>query len=307
MGSQESNLKLPFEPGTINIPSVDIKLNVGTPKFDLLCLLYLIKKHPEHCIYFPPIKKINNESFRISGFTWFTESEKLFSPDGFWDFLNQCKDNGVRLVITYLNIDTPIELDINHATMIVFDNIDKTVERYDSNGRYLEKHKGSLLDKKCLNLFQKNGFRYISPLDFCPKMNVQTIQYAEKKVLQGDPGGWCSVWSLFYADMRLTYPEEKRDRLISKCIEILSKKKQKGEIKSFSNFIQEYAYFVVGESEHVNNPEDFMRILKDYKYYKEKTKSKEEYKGDVRITRSMSLKERTRNESISRKRKRSVI
>ena len=53
-----------------------------------------------------------------------------------------------------------------------------------------------------------------------------------------DPGGYCTMWCIWYADMRLSHPAMDREQLIEKAITKIEK-----ETKDFGSFIRSYGLF----------------------------------------------------------------
>ena len=60
--------------------------------------------------------------------------------------------------------------------------------------------------------------------------------YESKTAKIGDPGGFCALWSIWYTDMRLKYPDIKRKKLVSKLL-----KEIKANNISFKNLIRNYS------------------------------------------------------------------
>src|SRR5438874_777676 len=59
--------------------------------------------------------------------------------------------------------------------------------------------------------------KYISPDKYLPKIGLQYFDIFESKTTKiGDPVGFCALWSIWYTNMRLTYPDIERKKLINK-------------------------------------------------------------------------------------------
>ena len=70
-----------------------------------------------------------------------------------------------------------------------------------------------------------------------PKIGFQYFDIMEtKKKNIGDPGGFCALWSIWYTDMRLTYPHIDRKKLVKKMIKSI-----KEQNISFRNLIRNYS------------------------------------------------------------------
>jgi len=163
----------------------------------------------------------------------------------FWQNFNKCQNK--RFVVTPFGFNC---LDSGHANYLIYDKHKKTLERFESYGQ---------VDTSCLNnknidesielLFKQNlGSDFISkynkPLDFLPKKNFQTYQEDENEMTDKDPVGFCSIWSLWFIDLRLMNPNVPTKTLIIKAFNSLKKlKKEKGI--SFTQFIRNYSHWIV--------------------------------------------------------------
>ena len=79
--------------------------------------------------------------------------------------------------------------------------------------------------------------KYIKPKAFLPKIGFQYFDIYESKTTNiGDPGGFCALWSIWYADMRLKYPEVDRKSLVNKLL-----KEIKMSNVSFKTLIRNYS------------------------------------------------------------------
>lgn len=87
------------------------------------------------------------------------------------------------------------------------DKKNKTAERFEPNGYFYESSSSlnglyQKADAAIRGFFENFGLIYIPSLDICPANGVQ---------LQEQDGlffGFCSTWSVWYMDMRLTYPDD---------------------------------------------------------------------------------------------------
>lgn len=93
--------------------------------------------------------------------------------------------------------------------------------------------------------------KYHKPLSYLSKHNFQTIQENEKEMNKDDPVGFCSVWSAWYIDLRLSNPEMTRKAVVEKAMNELKKLKKEEGI-SFTKFIRNYSKLLVDVSKEVN-------------------------------------------------------
>lgn len=166
--------------------------------------------------------------------------DTLVLPKNFkYKLKETCLKNKKRFIVIILSIYGR-DLDNNtwaHTNALIFDNKLKTLERFEPYGDtpfYDIIIVDSLIQQK-LKPFLKFK-RYYHPLDFCPTKNVQAqLQKLKKGV---DPGGYCTMWCIWYIDMRLIHPNIDREKLIKKAITKIENKTD-----DFAKFIRSYGIF----------------------------------------------------------------
>ena len=95
----------------------------------------------------------------------------------------------------------------------------------------------AMLDEALRQYFRRTyRINYLSPAGFCPTRGFQTIQIAADEALVargiqplvvedgGVGGGFCTMWSFFYAHIRLLNPDIPRDILQKRALDILKRK-----------------------------------------------------------------------------------
>ena len=168
----------------------------------------------------------------------------------FWNSFKKCQDK--RFVVLPFGYDC---IDSGHANWLLYDKKTKSLERFESYGKISDKSclnpKG--LDNEIEKLFKTNlGDDYIKnyypPLSFLPARNIQTLQEEENEPLE--VVGFCSVWSCFWIDLRLSNPNIDRKKLFKLAIAHLKDiKKQNG--MSFTQFIRNYSGLIVDVSNEI--------------------------------------------------------
>jgi hypothetical protein len=170
---------------------------------------------------------------------WSSNSAYLSFPP---DFINQMFNCKQRLFSCYL-IANNNKKRITHANFLIYDTKLKTLERFEPNGHMEEEFNPEELDEALQQFAEEYDLSYISGDLICPRSKAfQYIQYSEildnpSLQLEGDPRGWCTAWSLFYADLRIQYPDMSRSKLIDKALFELKK-------KGFTSFIRNYANYI---------------------------------------------------------------
>jgi len=242
-------------------PSIKWTNFKGSVKVELGLMLYLSYKHTDNC--FPIIfdKKMKYKGPRISGhdfaMVWRVTDDgwQLNKTKKFAQAIKQCKKRFVTIFIPLLPGEmTPqgpkkFLKEGGHANMIIVDKKRKEAERYEPHGKKHWKTYNTFgLDIALLEFFEKLGFKYIAPTEFCPPKSHQMLEGLEKMSkgikISGEPGGYCVAWSYWYADLRLTYPDMPRQLLIHKSIKELRKNPLTFTqyIANFASFFQEFDF-----------------------------------------------------------------
>lgn len=264
-------VSLPYKPQGDEYFDADI-YNGMPLKFQLIAMLYLIEKHTDACIYMPDIDKeltSDTPSFLSIAVQWWVATQRLYFPrrPNFWQFFDQCKRMGARFIIVYLVHDAEeVGLD-NHMNILVYDKTENTFERFEPNALAMPStYHVDKLDKALNRVCKSHGIEYIAPRQICPMTDgIQVLQHRETKgkaKIAGDIGGWCQSWSLFYADMRLSFPDIPRDTLLMDAIELFKD-------KSMTRYIRDYTYYVAKRARQINSINDYKRIaLESIKHHK---------------------------------------
>lgn len=225
---------------------VNICTFVGTLLDILMGLLYLLKTHPSTCSPISLDFDINihrkKEDFqtmqKYNNFEILWMNGKLYLSKNFEEQVNDCiKNKNVRFIIIPLGIDLVIG---DHANYLIYDKTTNEIERFEPYGNsqpydylYDDVNLDNILKNKLKFMFNMN---YISPKDYLPKIGFQYFDLFDEKNYIGDPSGFCGLWSIFYIDMRLTYPSIHREKLVKKIIKEIKK-----HGKGFKSLIRNYS------------------------------------------------------------------
>ncbi len=238
----------------------------GKEEDDILRLKYLMSRHPSDCFVFSEERdtdgeykgKLNRQNYSI---IWLCMSpspnEKkyiLLVPKILTTNISSyCK--GKRFIVIFLSIiDSCTET--YHANIVICDKLLRTAERFEPISCIDVWYNPDSLDDHLNKLFLSMKFKYIKPLQYCPVMCMQTAQLMEtgfekpverlgretdsKTYNQPDKSRieYCTGWTLFYADLRLTYPDIDRNRLIQDSLTAI---KTKTSLTDFIDGYVEYA------------------------------------------------------------------
>ena len=211
-------------------------------------------KHTASCVKLPSrMNKIPSQQTSVS-LRWIEGKKDSYisvpKPEKqFWGNFLHCTDK--RFVALPFGFTCK---NFGHANYLLFDKTKKTLERFESFGKVdSECISDETIDSKIKELFKKNlqgteyaDFTYKKPLVFLPEDNVQTIQENErrwKKKSKNNPVGFCSVWSLWYIDLRTLNPDIEPQLLIKEAIKEI--RNVEGETGSFTDFIRRYSLLFV--------------------------------------------------------------
>ncbi len=239
---------------TENESSVELCSFVGITLDILIGLIYLLKKHSNACSTVSSNFIKNNDlckylstigirtdskcEFLNFEITWIYK--KLFFAEEFYANFKKCLNNpNIRFVIIPLGIALQ---NGSHANYLIFDKKTYQIERfepYGSDSPYKFNYNSNLLDNVLQFKFNEinEDIKYIQPKKYLPKIAFQYFDVYESKTEKiGDPGGFCALWSIWYTDMRMTYPDIDRKTLVKKLL-----KQIRSNNVSFKTLIRNYS------------------------------------------------------------------
>ena len=227
----------------------------------LIGVIYLLQKYkyacstisknfmsnPELCAYYETIGVKTRTKCEFLNFEIVWVYKKLFFSDNFIQNFNMCRSNKTtRFIIIPLGIELK---NGSHANYLIYDAKSNEIERFEPYGSsppYQFNYNPKLLDDNLLTKFRgvDKTIQYIEPKMYLPKIGLQhfdiyTATVGREKNI-GDPKGYCAIWSIWYTDMRLTYPDIDRKSLIKKLIKEIKYKNM-----SFRKLIRNYSYNIV--------------------------------------------------------------
>jgi len=233
---------------------IDICTFSGITLDILMGLIYLLDKHPGTCApissnfitndqlqkYYKDLGMNINTNIEFMNFEVIWAYKKLFVSSDFIENYKKCIDNiNIRFVIVPIGIEID---DGSHANYLILDKNTFELERYEPYGAespFKYNYNSSLLDNILSFKFNdiNPNIKYISPKKYLSKMSFQYFDVNESKTVHiGDAGGFCGLWSIWYTDMRLMYPDISRDKLVRKLFKMI-----KQQNISFKNMIRNYS------------------------------------------------------------------
>ena len=233
---------------------VDFSTFTGNTLEVLIGLIYILQKYK---FVGSPISKNHSDSKNICNFyksvgifikskceffnfelIW--AQQKLYLIDSFMDnFQILIKNKRYKFVIIPIGIELK---NGSHSNYLVYDIANKEMERFEPHGSAMPinfDYNQELLDNIIHTKFKEidEDIKYFAPITFLPKVSFQLFDAFENNHVKiGDPGGFCAIWNIWYIDMRMSYLDINRKKLIGLLIKNL-----KLSNISFKKLIRNYA------------------------------------------------------------------
>jgi len=220
---------------------------------DVFCgLLYLTKKFNSKLKILNSSLQLINNKFNniitctnnnkriceIKGFEINWKNQSLHFPKKIQNLLSS---NKYQFFIIPINIELIINNESYiHANYLIWDLKFKEVERFEPHGYDHPSgfnYNPNLLDFHLTNISNNLNFTFISPHSYLPKIGFQKIEISElNNTFIGDPNGFCSLWCIWWTDMRLSNLNIPRHKLAYVLIQQIINDKL-----SFKNIIRNYS------------------------------------------------------------------
>jgi len=152
-----------------------------------------------------------------------------------------------RFIIMPLILDAPGDESVGHQNMLIADMKNRTLERFEPVGSIAYDYPVDScdIDDVLIKFTERRAspffeFTYLPPMVMCPRFGPQYVQEAETiDKARGRIDGFCVVWSYWYADLRLQYPDVPQLQLVTRAMAEL--RRDKG--RTLTDFIIAYASF----------------------------------------------------------------
>lgn len=223
----------------------------------LFGLLFLLKKHKnicstlnktnidkkDLCDFYKSLGIIMNSKCESLNFEIIWVHQKLYVMENFYENFEKCMNCNSRFIIIPLGIELK---EGGHAGYLIYDSKKKEVERFEPHGStipiglyYNPQLLDELLEQKFKNIDE--NIKYIRPEEYLPKIGFQMMDVGENWSRRiGDPLGFCALWCIWYTDMRITYSDFDRKKLVNLLIQIIKEKNI-----SFRNMVRNYGQYIV--------------------------------------------------------------
>ena len=219
--------------------------------------------HDASCVKLPSnLNEIPPSQIGVS-LRWIEKDQRISVPEPqeeFWKYFLGCGKKDFASVTFGFTCKS-----FGHANNLLMDFKSNTLERFESFG-IVKDHcladKG--IDKKIEDLFRTNlrryapkyaNFTYLKPKDIFPKNNIQTLQENEDRWKERDvnnnPVGFCSVWSIWYIELRVSNPKIKPKKLIELAIDAIMETEERRGNGSITDFIRRYSLLIIEEKNKI--------------------------------------------------------
>jgi hypothetical protein len=225
------------------------ELYTANPIFTNIGYYYVLQKHNNDCIIITPLNLMDLEKkdkaiklyIRLNNLTDSVEIKfpileaNLEDERDYFEAVKKCKDNFVALPISIKMSGTKTS---GHANMIIINKKLKKAYRFEPHGSQTRVSGYANLfeemDTQLEKIFKKYDYEYERSSTICPRRGFQSLEGdADYKGL--DESGYCQMWSLFFLDLVLTYPNKDMDELVNKSLLVLEKEPTK-----LKEFIRNY-------------------------------------------------------------------
>ena len=176
------------------VKKMELKNNLSSIEIKFWKLIkYLYNKYP--CIL-------------CSELYWHSSKLNFIFPD-----FDKCLKHAMKKDYVFFNINI-INLQINHANILIIDNKMKTIERFEplgiNNMNEMDKFDKYIQKKLGLN------YTYLAPKDFLRTNSFQYLSNHSNNQKLNDAVGFCVAWCYWYLEMRLSNPKIKQQILVKK-------------------------------------------------------------------------------------------
>jgi len=227
-------------------------------------LLYFLQRYPKDCAPLTSSQvsseEIIRENYFLSsgGIEFFWDGTQLTPPDDFAEGLRHCLARpNIRFVFTLLSMKLPSsEGGSMHANAILYDTRSREVEIFEpqlqeSSDRdtYTSKNFYDPMYSAVADAFADvlgHAVTLFTPYEFCP--SGPQLKSVRRLQVQ-DPRGFCAAWSLWWINARLE--NANRTTQLSRAMLIVSALDQFRDIKNVTEFIRNYASFIIQQRDEL--------------------------------------------------------
>lgn len=178
----------------------------GTPYHVYLSLLYLRSLNLPNVDVFVPNYIEGKLDYNNLCITWniTNNKPKLTVPPSFEKFINNSQHQFVVIILGQSLSNEHDEIISGHANLLIFDRVNKTIERFEPHGVFSPSiYLPELCDEAIFCIWTE--YNYIPTIISCPFIGPQILQTEENEYKNSDPIGFCVAWVIWYAEFKFTY------------------------------------------------------------------------------------------------------
>jgi hypothetical protein len=235
----------------------------GYSNIESLFYLYLIKKYKSKCV----AKKTNllDKQDTLLGMSInikmkLTKEEEAEMREQFINLaktLTKCIKKGEETIIIPLNYYKGF-LPVGHSNVLIYRRRTNAIEHFEPHGgEFKESEKEQANIERKIDFFIRifnaelkkdniHAVTYVAATNVCPYLQgLQTIENNSLlKKSKGEPGGYCSIWSMFFAELCLKNPDKSSEEILEDIYNYLTTKENannylKKVIRGYSGYIVE--------------------------------------------------------------------
>ena len=235
----------------------------GYSNIESLFYLYLIKKYKSKCL--TKKTKLLDRQDTLLGMSInikmkLTKEEEAEMREQFLNLaktLIKCIKKGEETIIIPLNYYKGF-LPVGHSNVLIYRRRTNVIEHFEPHGglfKQSEKEQENIERKidffiRIFNAELKkdsmHAVTYVAATNVCPYLwGLQTLENnSVLKKSKGEPGGYCSIWSMFFAELCLKNPDKSSEEILENIYNYLTTKENvnnylKKVIRGYSGYIVE--------------------------------------------------------------------
>ena len=235
----------------------------GYSNIESLFYLYLIKKYKSKCV----AKKTNllDKQDTLLGMSInikmkLTKEEEAEMREQFINLaktLTKCIKKGEETIIIPLNYYKGF-LPVGHSNVLIYRRRTNAIEHFEPHGgEFKESEKEQANIERKIDFFIRifnaelkkdniHAVTYVAATNVCPYLQgLQTLENnSVLKKSKGEPSGYCSIWSMFFAELCLKNPDKSSEEILEDIYNYLTTKENannylKKVIRGYSGYIVE--------------------------------------------------------------------
>lgn len=175
-----------------------------------------------------------------------TSKYELIIDEKFWkEFTSNLNKPRIKFIVIMLDMGCH-STNWCHSNNLIYSKETNEMERFDPHGITEEEFHPKELDNTLKQLFSHHisskYFKYSSPIDFCPRKEIfQSNEMNQYYINYSDQVSNCFLWSIWYIDIKLTYPYIKTKHLIGFALSKLE------DTTTLHTFIKNYHKFILSQ------------------------------------------------------------